>query len=95
MEKYAWIFTLEFQLLVGVIGMFVHFLKKKVMGETLTAIGAFFKDNFKSTIVAVISTIIGVVAYYFTLSVDAINDPMAAFGIGYTFDSVFNKWDGK
>jgi hypothetical protein len=51
-------------LAIAFLGTISHFLKKKIKGETLTAIGSYFKDNIKSTLLAVIATIVGTVAYY-------------------------------
>ena len=93
MKEYEWLFTLPSLVGVGLLGMLVHFLKKNIKGETLTDIRHYFADNFKSTLVAIISTVIGTVATYFTLAVGDTIDLITVFGIGYTFDSFFNKWD--
>lgn len=93
MEKYQFLLSLPSMTAIGLLGMITHFLKKQIKGETPTEILSYFKDHFRSTLIAVISTVIGVVSYHFTLAVNEINDPIAAFGIGYTFDSIFNKWE--
>ncbi len=80
-------------LAIGYLGMFSHFLKKNIQGETLVEIKDYFKNHFKSTLIAAISTGIGVIGYYYTMPVGDVHDPIAAFGIGYTFDSFLNKWD--
>ena len=79
--------------IIALIGMFLHFLKKNIAGETATAIVDYFKNNLKSTIIALFATMIGVTAYLATLKTGQGVDIMAALGCGYTFDSLFNKWD--
>lgn len=93
LQAYQWITSLPSLLVIGLLGMLVHFFKKNIKGETLTDITTYFHDNLKSTIVAVISTIIGTLATYFTLATGQVIDIVTVFGIGYTFDSMFNKWD--
>lgn len=70
-------------------GMFAHFLKKNIKGETFTEVRNYFRDNFKQTALAVFGTAIGLII---AISTDNLNW-MSAPLIGYTFDSVFNKWD--
>ena len=76
-------------------GMIVHFLKKKVKGESFTAITGYFKDNLKSTIIAVITTLVGVAAYYTQMATNSNADLLAVFMIGYSVDSALNKWETK
>jgi len=83
--------NLYFLIFIAYISMFAHFLKKKVKGETMTAIGHYFKDNFKSTLVAIVSVLIGVMVVH---SLGQLNI-VSAVGIGYGVDSVFNKWESK
>jgi Na+/proline symporter len=78
---------------IGLLGMLVHFFKKQIKGETLTEIKDYFGDHFKSTFIAVVTTIIGVITYKFSLGTGLPADIITVFGIGYTFDSIFNKWD--
>lgn len=80
-------------LIVGLLGMLIHFFKKQIKGETVTEIASYFKDHFKSTFTAVVCTVIGVLAYKFQLATGQFADVVTVFGIGYTFDSMFNKWD--
>lgn len=82
--------------LIALLGMLVHFLKKNIKGETPTEILGYFKDNFKSTIVAFILTTVMYVAYH-QLFVDgeSVKDIMVIFLIGYAFDSTFNKYEAN
>lgn len=93
MEKYSWIFTLPILLLIGTIGMFSHFLKKNIAGETLVEVRGYFKNHFKSTLLALIATMFGVSAYYFTMATGQFADILMVGSLGYNFDSIFNKWD--
>jgi hypothetical protein len=79
--------------IIGLLGMLVHFFKKQIKGETVTEIKDYFASHFKSTITAFIVTSIAVFGYYFTLSTGQMADVVTVFGLGYTFDSMFNKWD--
>jgi len=91
--EYQWLLSLNALIGFSLLGMFMHFMVKKIKGETLTEITQYFKDNLKSTIVAVISTVVTLLIYHQTLGTNLPADIMAAIGIGYTSDSVFNKWD--
>lgn len=99
MEKYLWLISLPSLLVIATIGMLMHFFKKNIKGETLTDIRNYFRDNFKSTFTAFVATIIGTLGIFFTLTPTNITGEtmslliIAAFGAGYTFDSIFNKWD--
>lgn len=81
---------------VSLCGMFIHFLKKNVKGETATEIRSYFHDNFKSTLTALFFTAMSFVG---AIAADAINadrviaSTLTAGLIGYTFDSLINKWD--
>ena len=88
-------FLLSIPFLYGValLGMFIHFLKKNVTGETATEITGYFKDHFKSTFIALSATVLGLTTYLITLKTGQAVDIMSAFGCGYVFDSFFNKWD--
>jgi hypothetical protein len=74
---------------VALLGMLSHFLKKKIKGESITEIKSYFGDNVKSTALAFISTIIGFVLLVQLGDVSFVS----SFGVGFMFDSVFNKWD--
>lgn len=75
--------------------MLMHFFKRKISGEALTDVINYFMSNFKSTVVAVVSTVVSVVATYFTLSTGTTIDIITIFGLGYMCDSAFNKYDPK
>lgn len=77
--------------LVSLIGMFAHFLKKKVKGESFVEIKAYFKDHLKQTLLALFGTFFGFVGLVTTGEVSYITAPM----IGYLCDSIFNKWESK
>jgi hypothetical protein len=93
LEKYHWLVSLPSLIGFALMGMLMHFMKKNIKGETLTDIRNYFKDNFKSTFVAFVATVVGTLGLYFTLSTGQVLDVISAFGCGYTFDSLFNKWD--
>ncbi len=80
---------------IAALGMLVHFLKKKVKGESFTLIWHFFRDNPKSTIIAVVATLVGVAAYYTQLATGSNADLLAVFTIGFTIDSALNKWSAE
>ena len=81
--------------IIGFLGMFTHFLKKKIKGESGTEILKYFHDNLKDTLVAFIATLIGTAAYHLTISSGQTADLINAFMIGFTFDSMLNKWEAK
>lgn len=75
----------------ALVGMFAHFLKKNIKGESRTEVKNYFRDNYRSTLLAVIATSVG---FAMIIMSDTANI-VSAFGIGYAFDSAFNKWEGK
>ena len=83
------------QFAIAFLGMIVHFLKKKIKGESFTAITGYLKDNPKSTIIAFITTLVGVAAYYTQLGTGSNADLLAVFMIGYSVDSALNRWEAK
>jgi len=83
------------QFAIAFLGMITHFLKKKIKGESFTAIGNYFKDNPKSTIIALIATLVGVAAYYTQMASGTNADLVAVFTIGFSIDSLLNKWESK
>lgn len=93
LQEYQWIVSLPSLIGIGLIGMFSHFLKKNVTGETIVEIKDYFKNHFKSTILALISTVLTVVGYYFSISTGQVADILLVGSLGYNFDSLFNKWD--
>jgi hypothetical protein len=92
-QGYEWLLSLQSLIAFSLIGMLMHFFKKKIKGETFTEITQYFKNNFKSTVISFISTVVTLLIYHQTLGTEMPADIMAAIGIGYTSDSVFNKWD--
>ena len=82
-------------IVIGLLGMFVHFMKKNIRGETTTAVKKYFHDHFKSTTTAIIVTIIGVVSYKLKLSTGQTADIVICFMAGFNFDSLLNKWDSS
>ena len=95
MEEYKFLLELPWLIVIALLGMFTHFLKKNIKGETPTAIIQYFKDNFKSTLTAIIVTVVTASGYFFQLNPDEFNDIVAIFLIGYMFDSTINKWDSN
>ncbi len=93
MEALLFFASLPGLLLVGAIGMFAHFLKKDIRGETATEIGNYFKDHLKSTFLALIVTVVSIIAYKVTIASNTPADILPCFLLGWSFDSTINKWD--
>lgn len=93
MEEYAWLFKLPSLVCIALLGMLMHFFKQKITGENISDIFNYFGNNFKSTSIAVISTVVTTVATYFTLSTGQPIDLLTMFGLGYMCDSAFNKFE--
>jgi hypothetical protein len=80
----------------SILGMIAHILKKNVKGESLVDIKNYFTYNPKTTILSIIATIVGFVVYMTQLKVTdgvALLDMAFVFGIGYTCESFFNKYE--
>lgn len=82
--------------IVALLGMFSHFLKKNMRGETNTNVLSYFKDNIASTL----NAFIWVTFSYFVYLQNVYNgggvlDIAAVFMIGFTFDSLMNKYSPK
>jgi hypothetical protein len=80
----------------SVLGMIAHILKKNVKGESLVDIKNYFTYNPKSTMLSIIATVVGFVVYMTQLKVTdgvALLDMAFVFGIGYTCESFFNKYE--
>lgn len=88
METFLYLWTYY---VVALSGMFGHFLKKNVKGESITEIKDYFKSHFKSTLLAFSATTIGFLGLVTTGEVTYL---MCAT-LGFSFDSLFNKWDSK
>ena len=95
MEELQWLISLPALLGVGLLGMLVHFFKKEIKGETTTEIRDFFRDHFKSTFIAIVTTLLAVVAYYLTLATGQPADVVTVFMSGYMSDSILNRWEAK
>ena len=80
---------------IGIFGMFIHFLKRKVKGESLLAIWQFFTNNLKTSIIALVFTSVGTAAYYTQVGTGEVVDLLMVFSIGFNVDSLINKWDKK
>lgn len=74
-------------LLIMLIGVIAHFFKKKIKGETIADIKAYFKNHFKNTALAFISAIVLFISLAATGGLGAI----ASFTAGYASDSLFNR----
>ena len=78
----------------GLLGMLCHILKKKVRGQSATAVWNYFTGHFKYTVMAVIAMLIAVFMIY---------DPnmvwykgfIAYFFAGFGSDSALNKDGGE
>jgi hypothetical protein len=80
----------------SILGMVAHILKKNVKGESFVDIKNYFTYNPKTTILSIIATIVGFVIYMTQLKVTdgvALLDMAFVFGIGYTCESFFNKYE--
>jgi hypothetical protein len=82
--------TLAMALIGGTLGMFSHIIKKKVKGESATAIMRYFSKHVGYTMTAFISMLGAVFAIY-----DPTMNIFKLFGAclsaGYMCDSVMNK----
>jgi hypothetical protein len=85
--------NLYFLYFLALMGMVTHFLKKAVQGESVADIKNFFWNNPKKTFIAWVATSVGFLAYVGLMPVGTVKDILIVFGLGYTFDSFFNKWD--
>lgn len=91
--KMEWLLSPSILYALSILGMLSHFLKKKIKGESFTEIGKYFHDNPKSTILAFIATSVGFLIYINTLATGLTVDFFFVYGIGYTCDSLFNKYE--
>ena len=90
-----WFTTTPALFLIAYLGMFSHFLKQKVKGETAVEIINFFKDNLKSTINSIIATFILTLTFCLTLQTGQAADIMTVFLTGFGCDSALNKWSNE
>lgn len=74
----------------GLMGMFVHFLKLEITGNTLSDMLGYFSNNFRYTLYALITTtMFGIGAWWMEQGITA------AFMAGYAFDSLLNRETGN
>lgn len=82
-------------LVIGVIGMFIHYLKKYLNGDILGNFWEYMlRDNIKHTIASVGGFIISGVGYVYSGVVEGMSWPALiglAFTTGYSFDSAVNR----
>ena len=72
---------------IMVLGVISHFFKKKIKGETVADIKAYFHSHFKETVVTLIAAVIGFASLIATDGMSVI----AAFTVGFAAESLFNK----
>jgi hypothetical protein len=80
----------------SILGMVAHILKKNVKGESFVDIKNYFTYNPKSTILTIIATISGFVVYVTQMKTTegvTLIDMAFVFGIGFTCESFFNKYE--
>ena len=77
--------------IVMLLGVFVHFAKRKIKGETIDDIKNYFKSHFKNTIITFVAGIVGFASLVATGGLAWV----ASFLLGYTADSLFNKAEGN
>lgn len=76
----------------GILGMLMHFLKLKIKGQTPSDILAYFKNNFRDTLVALGATTFGILGAWATMDpLNWIGAIVAAISVGFAFDSMFNS----
>lgn len=91
----AFLTTLPALIVISLLGMFVHFLKKNIKGETTTEIKSYFSDHFKSTFIAATVTVISTIGLYAGFSTGQPIDIITVFLLGLGFDSTLNSWEKR
>ncbi len=89
MEEYT-IQTLMAALFGGMFGMLTHIIKKKVRGESATAILKYFSKHFGYTFMA-FGAMLGAVAAIYDPSMNIFKLFGACLAAGYSSDSILNK----
>lgn len=84
--EYTFLYVL-LNFVVMLLGVFSHFAKKKIKGQTIDDIKTYFKTHFKNTAVTFIAAIVAFCGIVATNGIGYV----ASFLVGYTADSVFNK----
>lgn len=77
--------------LTGLLGLLVHYLKKRVRGQSLHSVVQYFGSHFSMTVVSLVSYL---GAFYALMQSGTLNVP-AALMCGYMADSFFNKGEGE
>lgn len=76
----------------GLVGMFMHFLKLRVKGQSAEDVLQYFKENFKGTLTAIISTGFAIAGVWATADPsNAVPLIIASVPLGFSFDSVFTS----
>lgn len=71
------------------LGMLGHYLKRRVKGETFSDVRGYFVNHARESILSLIGLVIGFLAAYSTETLNMVSAPL----IGYTADSIFNRWE--
>ena len=76
----------------GLAGMMMHFLKLKVKGQSAEDVWQYFRENFKGTLTAILSTGFAVAGLWATADPgNPIPSILASVPLGFAFDSVFTS----
>ena len=82
--------TVIVSLFGGALGMLGHIIKKRVRGESATAISRYFTKHFKFTLLA-FGTMLGAIAAIYDPSMNIFKLFGVCLSTGYASDSVLNK----
>lgn len=91
----AFFFTLPGLCLISLLGMFTHYMKKNIKGETTTEIAGYFRDHFRTTLISAITTLIATAGLYAGFATGQPMDIITVFTLGLSCDSLLNKWEAK
>ena len=86
MDEYSWT---ALQFLMGLFGVFAHFLKSKIKGQTTAAIKNYFLTHNRDTLLALICYIAAFVVLYELKELSF----LTAFMAGYTCDTFFSRME--
>lgn len=86
--------TLVASIIGGLIGMLCHIIKKKVRGESFTAIKKYFTKHFGYTVTA-LGGMLSMVAFLYSPTLGILKCFGIGFGAGWSCDSAFNKDIGQ
>lgn len=76
--------------IVMLLGVFSHFVKKKMKGQTLDDVKNYFRSHFANTVITFGA---GIVMFFAMVQSGGLGW-VASLLLGYTADSVFNKAEG-